>query len=115
MLPHPCRVLKVVGVEERVVVTIAEDGILRIWDRKKPPFHQDMSLFTGIVDSSLVNKRYGIELEMKRLIIYHLIVFLIMFNQWESANQFGLFTLKFPFKTIKLICPYSFLKEKSWS
>ena len=53
MLPHPCRVLKVVGVEERIVVTIAEDGILRIWDRKKPPFHQDLSLFTGKVESFL--------------------------------------------------------------
>lgn len=50
MLPHPCKVRKVVGIDgNKNVITIGEDSILRIWDKNMPPFQQDMSLITGKV------------------------------------------------------------------
>ncbi len=58
MLAHPCRVCKVVGVDEKIVVTIAEDGVLRIWDRKRPPYHHDLSLFTGFASRAFYRNSF---------------------------------------------------------
>ena len=46
-LQHPCKVKKVVGVNAQVVVTIAADNLMRIWDKSKKAFMQDLSSFTG--------------------------------------------------------------------
>ncbi len=49
MLPHPCKVRKVVGIDTKFVITIGEDSILRIWDKTMEPFKQDLSMTTGKV------------------------------------------------------------------
>ena len=41
------QVKKVVTFDARMIATIAEDNVLRIWDKKKIPIRQDLSDFTG--------------------------------------------------------------------
>ena len=52
MLPHPCKVRKVVGIDSKFVITIGEDSILRIYDKTMEPFQHDMSHLTGQVKVS---------------------------------------------------------------
>ena len=47
ILQHPCNVQKVQCVNKRYVITLAEDNILRIWDKSLNPFKPDLSAFTG--------------------------------------------------------------------
>ena len=49
VFPHPCKVTKVLNNDGRMVVTIGEDNILRIWDQIMEPFSPDLSIFTGKV------------------------------------------------------------------
>ena len=46
---HPCKVQKLISQDARVVVTVAEDNILRVWDKLMEPFTLDLSAFTGKV------------------------------------------------------------------
>ena len=46
---HPCKVVRVVAVDGRLVATIAEDNILRVWDLNMKPFQQDLAAITGQV------------------------------------------------------------------
>lgn len=46
---HPCKVSQVMSQDGRVVVTTAEDNILRVWDKVMEPFSPDLSGFTGKV------------------------------------------------------------------
>ena len=46
---HPCKVTRVVSQDGRLVATIAEDNILRVWDNMMEPFQPDLSAITGQV------------------------------------------------------------------
>ena len=46
---HPCKISKVLSNDGRMVVTVGEDNILRIWDLFMEPFSPDLSAFTGKV------------------------------------------------------------------
>ena len=52
ILHHSCDILDLKSVDGRLVVTMAEDNILRIWDRHSDPFKPDLSVFTGKVSVS---------------------------------------------------------------
>jgi len=44
VLHHPCHVTKVLPAANQMVVTMAVDNILRIWDQNQEPFAADMSM-----------------------------------------------------------------------
>ncbi|KAK2152117.1 hypothetical protein LSH36_339g02004 [Paralvinella palmiformis] len=47
--PHPCTVRKVISCNNRHVITLGEDNIIRIWDKMMHSFSPDVSEFSGKV------------------------------------------------------------------
>ena len=123
---HPCDIRKVVGVEAKTVVTIAEDNIMRIWDRSKVPFEQDMSRFTGKVKLKESKDERAIQAQFDSLLsnvmgddalqiqTSNLLTDEETLNYWTKPEKKDAQAVKRKNKHLKVSCYVSKLVEVLW-